>query len=294
MQDEVRLAGLLQRRAKCGDQLVRQIPYEADSIGQHDLRAVRQLEAANSRVQGRKKLVLDVHAGIGQRIEQGRLAGIRVADKRNGRHFGTHAVLPVHRAARVDVLEARVQLPDPAPEEAAIRFQLGLTGTAQADAAFLPLEVSPAAHQPGRQVPELRQFDLQLTLEAARTLRKDVENEARAVQDAAFEFAFQVAFLAGRERRPENDEFGAVGLDARSQLFYLALADEEPRLRPFAGADDLVDDDRSGRTRELRKLGTFRVIRCAVWARVDENCTFAALRSFKQIRPPATRVAFCS
>jgi hypothetical protein len=37
----------------------------------------------------------------------------------------------------------------PLADQSAIRFQLGFTGTAQADAAFLSFQVSPATHQTG-------------------------------------------------------------------------------------------------------------------------------------------------
>ena len=58
--------------------------------------------------------------------------------------------------------------------EPPVRFQLGLAGTSQSDAALLPLEVGPAPNQAGRQVRELGEFDLQLALEAARALRKNI------------------------------------------------------------------------------------------------------------------------
>jgi hypothetical protein len=231
---------------------------------------------------------------VGQCIKQGRLAGVRIPHESHRRHFRTHPVSPIHRAARIDVFEPCIELPDPPPQQASIRFQLGLARTPKPDAAFLPLEMRPATDQSRRQVAKLRQLDLQLALEAARSLGKNIENEARAVENAALEFAFQVALLTRRERCSENHEFGAVSFHARAQLFYLSLADEEPRLRPFSGTDEFVHDDRAGRARELRELRAFGVVRCAFGARMDEDCTFAALRSFKQMRPPATRVAFCS
>ncbi len=58
--------------------------------------------------------------------------------------------------------------------EPPVGFQLGFAGTAQADAALLALKVGPAAHQAGGQVRQLRQLHLQLALEAAGSLRKDI------------------------------------------------------------------------------------------------------------------------
>ena len=62
-------------------------------------------------------------------------------------------------------------------DQAPVGFQLRLAGTAHADAALLPLEMGPAAHQPGRHVRELRKFHLQLAFEAARALRENVQDQ---------------------------------------------------------------------------------------------------------------------
>ena len=99
-------------------------------------------------------------------------------------------------AARVDLLEAGIQLPDAAPDQATVRLQLGFTRPAQPDTAFLPLEMRPAADQPGRQMPELGEFNLQLAFETACSLREDIQNQAGAVEHAALELPLEVAFLA--------------------------------------------------------------------------------------------------
>ena len=59
-----------------------------------------------------------------------------------------------------------------------------------ADAAALALQVGPAAHQPRRQVLELRELDLQLAFAASRALREDVQDQLGAVEHAAVQRRF--------------------------------------------------------------------------------------------------------
>ncbi len=131
-------------------------------------------------------------------------------------------------------------------------------------------------------MPELCQLDLQLAFETARTLRENIEYQAGSIEHAALEFPLEIALLTGRQRRSGNDQFRLVLFDAGTQFLDLALTDEKPRVGFFTRAFDFIDDNRAGRTREIDELLTFGVVRYAVGARVDENCTFAALRSFKQ------------
>src|SRR5258708_3084565 len=55
----------------------------------------------------------------------------------------------------------------------------------------------PMARQPRQKVIELRQLDLQLAFAAARVPRKNIQNELRAVNDAAFGDALNVSLLHG-------------------------------------------------------------------------------------------------
>ena len=73
--------------------------------------------------------------------------------------------------------------------------------------------MSPAANQPRREVFELRQLDLKLTLKTSRTLRENIEDQPGAIQHPALELAFQVAFLAGAQRRTGNDQLSIVLLN---------------------------------------------------------------------------------
>ena len=69
---------------------------------------------------------------------------------------------------------------------------------------------------------------------------------------------------------------------AIGEIIELSLADKISRIGATPIADDFVDNKRPCRNGQLFKLFPFGVVRRAIWTRVDKNCTFAALRSFKQ------------
>ena len=144
-----------------------------------------------------EQLVGGVRIRAGERVEQGRLAGVGVADQRDARQFAAHARAAHLRALHFDFFQARLQLLDALLQQATVGFQLRFAGTAQADrTAALAFQVGPAAHQARGHVAQLREFDLQLAFVAARALREDVQDQAGAVDHAALQRLFQVAFLA--------------------------------------------------------------------------------------------------
>jgi hypothetical protein len=101
---------------------------------------------------------------------------------------------------------------------------------------------------------ELRQFDLQLAFPRAGALRKDIENERRAIEHLALENFFQVARLRPSEFIVENDSIHLLFLAPGREFGGLASTNEgackEPVqfLRGSAG-----NDAASG----LRQLGKF-------------------------------------
>ncbi|MCY1173628.1 hypothetical protein D9M73_137950 [compost metagenome] len=125
-----------------------------------------------------------------------------------------------------DLFQAPLDLPQANPQQAPVGFQLGFTRTAQADTAFLPFKVSPAANQPRTHVLKLGQFDLQLAFMGTGALGENIENQTRAVDHATLENTFEVTFLTGREDVIENHQIDLFGLDQVAQLFDLAAADQ--------------------------------------------------------------------
>ena len=182
---------------------------------------------------------------------------------------------------------------DAGSEQAAVGFELGFTRAAQADAAFLPLQVRPAAHQAGGKVVQLGEFDLQFAFVTAGTLREDVEHQAAAVKDARAAQFFEVTFLRGGKRGVDDDEFDVVRFYRCGQGFRLTTANVVAWL-DFAPAEALGKDDLcAGREGELVKFFFDGGIGDAVDVHLDEGSAFAAFWSFKQNAPPVGRKARC-
>jgi hypothetical protein len=74
-------------------------------------------------------------------------------------------------------------------------FELRFAGAAQADPPTLPLQVGPTADQPGAQVFELCEFDLQLPFGAFGAQRENVQDQGIAIDHPARERFLQVALL---------------------------------------------------------------------------------------------------
>ena len=140
-------------------------------------------------------------------------------------------------------------MPDPSRDEPAVGFQLRFAGTSQADAAFLPLQVSPPADQSRREVLELRELDLQLAFEGSGPLREDVEDEPVPVEHARIERRLEIAFLARAQRVIQQDQFRVHVPSALENLVNLALPDEEARVGALAACPHFRDD---GCARRLR------------------------------------------
>ncbi|MNC24696.1 hypothetical protein D3C75_727610 [compost metagenome] len=153
-----------------------------------------------------------------------------------------------------DLLQARLDLAQAYPQQAAVGFQLGFTRAAQADTAFLPLKVSPAAHQPRAHVLELGQFDLQLAFMGTRPLGEDIEDQPGTVEHTTLEHTFEVALLTGREGVIENHQVYLFGMDQVVQLFDLATANQVFGGRLMPCHRDQRDDVGTGRQCQLLKL----------------------------------------
>ena len=179
--------------------------------------------AAGPGVERREQLVLDQHAGLGQRVHQRALAGVGVADQRDRGHVaaaGDLALLP-----RLDLGQLRLELLDAMRDQPAVFFELLLAGASHADAALVPRQVGPHPLEPGHRVFELRQLDLEMRLVRPRMGREDVEDHLGAVDHLDLELLLEVAGLGRAQVVVEDDHVGLLGLDERLELLDLARAD---------------------------------------------------------------------
>ncbi len=175
-------------------------------------------------------------------------------------------------------------------EDALVEFDLRFAGAPQADAAFLPVEVSPAAHQPRLRVPQLRQLHLQLTFVRSRTRAEDIEDQFGARHHAALQFLFDVALLRRRQIVVDHDQIRRMFRQQRAQLLQFAGADEQARVGTFAARDqnrELLDVGGAHQffelgdlllLFELEKTARARAPR-AVRIRVCQKTTSLSLRS---------------
>ena len=164
------------------------------------------------------------------RFEQGRLARVGVSHQRDYRYPGTGSRAPAQPAAYAHLLEPFANHAYPLVDEAPVRLELRLAGTAQTDSPFLALQVRPSPHQPGGQVLELGELHLKFSLEGARPLREDVEDESAPVEDPARDMAFEVALLRRTQRLIEEDDLGLACRSRSPDFVGLAGAHEEFRI----------------------------------------------------------------
>src|SRR3954470_24891036 len=257
--DEVGEARLLERRAARVDELVGQLADEADGVGD-EVRPPVEAHRARVRVERVEEAVADAHLGAGERVEQRRLAGVRVAGERDLRQLAALA-LGAHRRPRgLDLAQLAAQRGDPVAGETAVGLELGLAGAAGADAALAAagaeaLEVRPQAAHAGEVVLELGELDLELALRALRVPGEDVEDDRGAVDDRHPELLLEVAPLARRELVVDRDEVrvGAPGLVL--DLRELARAEVRVRVRRVAVLDRLADRRDPRGAQQLPKLG---------------------------------------
>jgi hypothetical protein len=140
----------------------------------------------------------------------------------------------------------------------------------------------PSAHEPRRHVLQLRELDLQLAFMGARALREDVEDQSRAIDDAALGELFEIAFLHGAQRAVDQDQIRIERLALLGELRGFAGADEVARIRPVDARSQRADDARAGRARELAEFFECYGIGAAGLMRLQQQRAFAFSGSFEQ------------
>ncbi len=179
----------------------------------------------------------------GERVEQGRLAGIGVADQRHDRIRHALAGAAVQAAGALHLLQLLADLGEALADQAAVGLDLGFARPAEeAEAAALPLEMGPAAHQPAALIGEMRQFDLQAAFARRGALAEDFEDQRRAVEHLHLPGALEIALLDRRELGIDDDDFGFEPARLGRDLLDLAAADQGRRRRARQRHDVRGDD----------------------------------------------------
>ena len=260
VKDEVGHERLLERRGEALDELVRQAADEADRIGD-EVAPPLVLETARRRVDCLEQPVADGDAGVGERIEECRLAGVRVAGERHRGCFRTAPLLAPHVALAAQLAQPLAEDRDATARQAPVRLELRLARAAGADsgaeaagAAAEPLEVLPHPPHPRQVVVELRELDLELSLGAHGMLREDVEDQLRPVDHARLERVLERPLLCRAELVVDEKHLRAGGAVDLLELLEFPLADVRARVRLPAVLDDALDGLDAGSPRELLEL----------------------------------------
>ena len=144
MQNQVGGLHLLQGGAKSGHQLGRQIADETDRVGKDDFTPARQSDLPHGRVEGGEQHVLGQYLGLGQTIEQRRLAGVGVPDQGDGRKRHPPARVTVQPTGAAHLVQFAFNTDDAIVDEAPVDFQLAFARPAKKSAAAaLTLQMGP-------------------------------------------------------------------------------------------------------------------------------------------------------
>jgi hypothetical protein len=103
--------------------LVRQPADEADGVG-HEIAPPLLLEATSHRIERLEQPVAHRDAGVGERVEERRLARVRVAGERHGGRLGALPLLAPDVALATQLPQSLAQLRDAAPCEPPVRHEL--------------------------------------------------------------------------------------------------------------------------------------------------------------------------
>ena len=199
----------------------------------------------------------DDTSGARERVQERRLADVRVAGERDARHLVALALTAHRRALLAQLAQAAAQQRDAGARQPPVGLELRLARASRADAAAEALEVLPHAAHALEVVLQLRQLDLELARRRVRVQREDVEDHARAVDDAHRELVLQRALLARRELVLGHDDLGLELPRTLLELLELAAADVRARVNAPS------DAARTSRRRRPARCGAARASRRA-------------------------------
>jgi len=191
------LRDLFECGAEAGDEGVGQVADEANGVGEKDTAAAGQLDGAKFGIERGEHARGREHLRAGDGVEEGAFAGVGVANQGDGGHGNSLAALALLAAHTANGFEVELELIDAALDAAAICFKLCFARAAGADAAAKLRHGFAAASEAREHVFELREFDLQLALAGAGVAGEDIEDELRAIEDAAWQRGLEVAQLRG-------------------------------------------------------------------------------------------------
>ncbi len=269
---------------------MRELAKEADRVREDDRPAADAVEARVARVERREEAVLGELLRGGEAVEEGRLAGVRVADEGDGRDVSQVPAADV--AARLDLLEIFLEGRDPPADLPLVELEL-LLAAARAEGSAAPLlgHAGLRSREAREEVLEPGELDLRHRLAAPGSGGEDGEDDVRAVEDLRRQLLLEVAGLRGGELVVEDDHARLQRLRGLHELLQLPLADVGRRIGGRALLEGAGDDDASRRVDEALQLvevvlGLGAADRLSVDPHEDR---FVRLRSGSRARRPIVR-----
>ena len=266
---KIGFAQLFERRAKRVDEILRKIGDESDRVGEAYVTVRSQVDAANRRIEGGKRLVGYERIAIRQRVEQRGLSDVGISDQRDERLAAPRS--PPRCALPPYVFELTAQHRNASADPPAIDFEFGFARAARADATAQSRQIRADADEIRLTIAQLRQLDLQLTFAAACVARKDVENEHRPIDDRQRHDSLEVLPLTRTQVVEHQHHSGAQFLGALGDFARFAAADERRGIDCVAALYDAIDDARAGRFGERFELEELRLQRTARVSGVDRD-----------------------
>jgi hypothetical protein len=178
---------------------------------------------------------------MGQCAEQSALARVRVADDGQNRHFTTLSFAPPARSLFGQTAEVALKAGDPLTDPPSIAFELRFSGAAPSDAASQPGqgEIRPLGES-RHSVPELSQFDLELSISRRSPLSEDIQDQLGTIDDSELHSFSQIPGLGGVQVLIEDDEIDVLLKATNDQLGELARTDHRLRVHLAARLMDHV------------------------------------------------------
>ena len=239
VEEEVGLAHVVEGRAEGVDEMVRQPPHEPDGVRDEDDPSRREDGAANGGVESREEPILGEDLGGGEPVEEGRLPRVRVPDEGHPGETGTGAGLALGGAGPGEGGELSLELGNAGEDPATVRLELGLAGSAGADAGTETGHLSASPAEARKVIAEEGQLDLEGAFPARGVLGEDVEDESLAVDDVAFEDLLEVPLLSRAQVVVDDDDVDVEGGGRMGELGGFSRADEGRRV-DLEAADELA------------------------------------------------------
>ena len=162
-----------------------QIAQKTYGVGKQRAAARGQADGANGGIERGEHFRGGEDVGMGERVEERGFSGVGVTDQRDHAERDGLAGAAARGALAANCFDGLLDFADAVADAAAVGFEFLFARAAGADAAAEARKLFAASGEPRQQVIQLREFDLQLAFAGARVAGKNIEDELRAVNDAA-------------------------------------------------------------------------------------------------------------